>query len=43
VVSVDGSRLTPTQSLLRLALLPASWLMHKPLDDELASTEVIRD
>src|SRR2546426_719494 len=43
VVSVDGLRLTPTQSLLRLALLPVSLLMHKPLHDELASTEVIRD
>jgi hypothetical protein len=43
VVSVDGSRLTPTQSLLRLALLPVSWLMRRPLHDELASTEVIRD
>src|SRR2546421_4757231 len=43
VVSVDGSRLTPTQSLLRLALSPASWLMRRPLHDELASTEVIAD
>lgn len=41
VVSVDGSRLTPTQSLLRLALLPMSWLMHRPLHDELASTDVV--
>jgi len=43
VVSVDGSRLTPTQSLLRLALLPASWLLRRPLHDDLASTEVIAD
>src|SRR3989440_3943590 len=43
VVSVDGSRLTPAQALLRLALLPASWLMHRPLHDDLASTEVIAD
>jgi len=41
VVSVDGSRLTPTQSLFRLALLPMSWLMHRPVHDELAATEVI--
>lgn len=41
VVSVDGSRLTPTQSLLRLALLPASWLMRRPLHDEVAATDVI--
>ncbi len=43
VVSVDGSRLTSTQALLRLALLPASWLMHQPLHDELAATDVIRE
>ena len=43
VVSVDGSRLTPTQSLLRLALSPASWLMRRPLHDELAATDVIID
>jgi len=43
VVSVDGSRLTPAQSLLRLALLPASWLMHRPLHDDLAATDVIID
>lgn len=42
VVSVDGSRLTPRQSLFRLALLPASWLLRKPLHDELAGTTVIR-
>ena len=43
VVSVDGSRLTPAQSLLRLALLPASWLLHRPLHDDLAATDVIID
>jgi uncharacterized RDD family membrane protein YckC len=43
VVAVDGSRLTPTQSLLRLALLPASWILRRPVHDEIACTEVITD
>ena len=43
VVAVDGSRLTPTQSLLRLVVLPASWLTRRPVHDELAATEVIQD
>ena len=50
VVAVDGSRLTPTQSLLRLALLPAAWIdllvrpaRARPVHDELASTDVISD
>jgi len=41
VVAVDGSRLTPAQSLLRLALLPASWFTGRPIHDEIAATEVI--
>jgi len=41
LVSVDGSRLTPTQSLVRLALLPVSWLARRPIHDEIACTEVI--
>lgn len=43
VVAVDGSRLTPTQALLRLVLLPASWIMRLPLHDQLAATDVITD
>lgn len=43
VVSVDGSRLTPTQSLLRLALLPASWITWRPLHDEISGSTVIVD
>jgi len=41
VVAVDGSRLTPAQSLLRLAVLPASWFTGRPIHDEIAATEVI--
>jgi len=43
VVAVDGSRLTPPQSLLRLALLPVSWLVRRPIHDEVACTEVVSD
>jgi hypothetical protein len=43
VVAVDGSRVTPTQSLLRLALLPVSWLVRRPVHDEVAGTIVITD
>ncbi|HKW69978.1 MAG TPA: RDD family protein [Candidatus Dormibacteraeota bacterium] len=43
VVSVDGSRLTPTQSLLRVALLPVSWIIRRPVHDEIAGSEVIND
>ena len=43
VVAVDGSRLTPTQSLFRLLLLPASWVTGRPIHDELAATDVISD
>jgi uncharacterized RDD family membrane protein YckC len=41
VVAVDGSRLTPTQSLLRLVLLPVSWIVRRPVHDEVACSEVI--
>lgn len=41
VVAVDGSRLTPTQSFLRLCLLPLSWLSRRPLHDEIAQSEVV--
>ena len=43
VVAVDGSRLTPTQSLLRLALLPVAWIARRPIHDEIAGTDVITD
>jgi hypothetical protein len=43
VVAVDGSRLTPTQSVLRLAAMPLSWFTGRAVHDELASTEVIAD
>lgn len=43
VVAVDGSRLTATQSLLRLALIPLSLVLRRPLHDEIAGTEVITD
>ncbi len=43
VVAVDGSRLTPTQSLLRLALIPVSWIVRRPVHDEVASTDVVTD
>ena len=41
VIASDGSRATPQQSALRLALLPLSWLSRRPLHDEVAQTEVI--
>ena len=43
VVSIDGSRPTPPQSLLRFALVPLSWVARRPLHDEVARTTVIRD
>ena len=43
VVAVDGSPLTPTQALLRFALLPASWLLRRPIHDELAASDVVSD
>ena len=43
VVAVDGSRLTPMQSLFRLALQPVSWVAGRPVHDELAGTDVITD
>lgn len=41
VVAVDGSRLTPTQSFLRLCVLPLSWLSRRALHDEIAQSEVV--
>jgi len=43
VVAVDGSRLTPAQSLLRLVMLPASWITWRPLHDEVAGSMVMTD
>ena len=43
VVAVDGRAPTLGQSLLRLVALPASWLTRRPVHDELAATDVIRD
>jgi hypothetical protein len=43
VTSIDGSRPTATQSLLRFALMPLSWISPRSLHDEVARTTVIRD
>ena len=43
VVSLDGSRPTPAQSLLRFALVPLSWIARRPLHDNVAGTTVITD
>jgi hypothetical protein len=43
VVAVDGSRLTPAQSLLRFVLLPVSWITRRPIHDDIAGTEVVSD
>ena len=43
VVAWDGSKVTPAQALLRMALVPASWLTGKPVHDEISATTVISD
>ena len=43
VVAYDGSKLTPSQALFRLALAPGSWLTGRPVHDELAGTTVVND
>jgi RDD family protein len=43
VVSLDGTRPTAAQSLLRFALLPLSLIARRPLHDEIARTTVISD
>ena len=43
VVAWDGSKLTPAQAMLRLALTPASWTTGKLLHDEIAATTVVND
>jgi hypothetical protein len=41
VVAVDGSRISPLQAVLRLAALPLSWFLRRPVHDEFAGTAVI--
>jgi uncharacterized RDD family membrane protein YckC len=41
VVAVDGSRVSPLQAVVRLAVLPLSWVLRRPVHDEFAGTEVI--
>jgi hypothetical protein len=41
VVAVDGSRVSPMQAAVRLAALPLSWILRRPVHDEFAGTEVI--
>ena len=43
VVAVDGSRVSPLQAAVRLAALPLSWALRRPVHDEFAGTEVIRN
>ena len=43
VVAVDGTRVTPQQAMLRLALLPLAWITWRPLHDRLAYTAVVLD
>lgn len=43
VVSVDGRRVSPQQAMLRIALLPLSWIAWRPLHDRFAYTAVVRD
>ena len=41
VVSVDGSRPSPAQALVRFIALPISWIRGRPDHDEIACTDVI--
>lgn len=43
VVSVDGSRVSPGQALIRLLALPMAALRLRAVHDEIASTEVVAD
>lgn len=43
VVSVDGSRVSAAQSLIRLVTLPLAALRMRAVHDEIAATEVIAD
>ena len=41
VVAIDGSRPSVEQSIVRLLVLPISWLRRRPVHDEVAGTEVV--
>jgi hypothetical protein len=41
VVAVDGSHVSPLQAVVRLAALPLSWALRRPVHDEFAGTEVV--
>jgi len=43
VVAIDGSRVSPLQATVRLAALPLSWALRRPVHDEFAGTKVIRN
>jgi hypothetical protein len=43
VVSVDGSRLTVGQSIVRFLALPFGWAQGRPAQDEASGTTVIKD
>jgi len=43
VVSVDGSKPTIGQSVVRVFALPIAWALRRPVHDEAAGTEVITD
>jgi hypothetical protein len=43
VVSVDGSKPSIGQSVVRLLALPLAWALRRPVHDEAAATEVITD
>ena len=43
VVSVDGSKPTVGQSVVRVFALPIAWALRRPVHDEAAGTEVITD
>jgi hypothetical protein len=43
VVSLDGSRLTVGQSLVRFLALPFGWGQGRPVQDEVAGTTVVKD
>lgn len=43
VVSIDGKRLTPQQSVLRLLAAPLALVARRPVHDEIAGSEVIAE
>jgi hypothetical protein len=42
VVAVDGSRPSVGQSVVRLLALPIAWVRRRPVQDEVAGTEVVQ-